>query len=343
VVPFIVSRVLSGTLIAVVGAVFAGRPFTIHEFAQFDGGWYTLIAEHGYSMSYVPGVQSSWPFFPLLPFIMGAFHAISVDPRLGGVLFNHGAFLLALAGIYRLASRHGSDRAARLSVWTVALFPTSFVFSMVYPSAIVLAVSVWAFIFAEEHRDLSAGVLAAAATLVRPNGIIVAIALAFAVRFAWRRLPAILGPSVVALGAWLLFVWARTGDPLTFYWAKDGWREITFTMFVTGNNDRLVVLPHLVLALAAFAALVIERRRIPRAWAAFTAMWLLPSFYLGMVGLGRYATDTFPPFVAAGRILERWGTVARSVAFTSAIVGQAAACYWVNWVKDWQTADPGLL
>jgi Gpi18-like mannosyltransferase len=97
-------------------------------------------------------------------------------------------------------------------VWAVALFPTSFLFSMVYPSALILAASVWAFLFAEEHRDLPAGALAAVATLARPNGIIVAIALALAVHLAWKRLPAILGPSAVAFGAWLLFVWTDRGS-----------------------------------------------------------------------------------------------------------------------------------
>jgi formate hydrogenlyase subunit 3/multisubunit Na+/H+ antiporter MnhD subunit len=104
----------------------------------------------------------------------------------------------------------------------------------------------------------------------------------------------------------------------------------------------LVVAPHLTLALAALAALVIERRRMPRAWMAFTAMWLLPSLYLGMVGLGRYAANTFPPFIAAGSILERWGPIARFAVFSAGIIGLAAACYWVNWVKDWQTTDPGI-
>lgn len=343
VVPFVVSRLLSAAFIAVGATVFADRSLTLQEFAQFDGNWYAHIAQHGYSIDYVPGVQSAWPFFPLLPAVMRLAAVFAVPVEAGALVVNHAVFLLGLAGVYRIASRHAPDGAARLAVWAVALFPTSFLFSMVYPEAIVFTASVWAFILLEDRLDLAAGAAAAVATLARPNGVLVAVALAFGVGRAWRRLPAIVGPSVVALGAWLVYVWVRTGDPRTIYWAKDGWHEVTLGMFFGGGRDTLTVLPHLALGLAVAAALVIERRHIPLAWMAFTGLWILPSLWLGMVGIGRYAAGTFPPFVAAGRILHRWGTAAWTVAFAMAIVGQMAACYWVNWVKGWQTIDPGLL
>jgi hypothetical protein len=34
-------------------------------------------------------------------------------------------------------------------------------------------------------------------------------------------------------------------------------------------------------------------------------LYLVPSLVLGVVGMGRYATETFPPLVAAGVSLER--------------------------------------
>ena len=37
----------------------------------------------------------------------------------------------------------------------------------------------------------------------------------------------------------------------------------------------------------------------------FTVLYLLPSLGLGMVGLGRYLNECFPPFVAAGMLLDR--------------------------------------
>ncbi|HKA94400.1 MAG TPA: hypothetical protein VKE97_11395, partial [Acidimicrobiia bacterium] len=58
-------------------------------------------------------------------------------------------------------------------------------------------------------------------------------------------------------------------------------------------------------------------------------LYLLPSLGLGMVGLGRYANECFPPFVAAGELLhraKRWLVV---TAFAAAVAGQALCVWWV--------------
>ena len=72
------------------------------------------------------------------------------------------------------------------------------------------------------------------------------------------------------------------------------------------------LLPHVALAAVGLAAVVIERRRLPPAWLVFTALYLLVPLATGMVGLGRYTNECFPPFIALGAILEhraRWLTV----------------------------------
>ena len=57
-------------------------------------------------------------------------------------------------------------------------------------------------------------------------------------------------------------------------------------------------------------------------------LYVAPSFALGMVGLGRYANDTFPPFVAAGDLLERRRTSTIAVVFAALVVTQVALAYW---------------
>src|SRR5581483_5160886 len=179
VLPWLVSRLISDALILVL-ALQRARPALYAGFAKWDGGWYTLIARNGYGGAPVHGHESPWPFFPFLPAVMRAGGALGVPEELVGVLVNHAAFLLALAGLYRLARRHVTDRGAVLAVWAVACFPGSFLFSMVYPSSIFLAASVWAFLLIEEGHDLGAGLVTIAAVMVRPNGFVVALALAFA-------------------------------------------------------------------------------------------------------------------------------------------------------------------
>jgi hypothetical protein len=56
-------------------------------------------------------------------------------------------------------------------------------------------------------------------------------------------------------------------------------------------------------------------------WKAWTALLLVPPLLVGVVGLGRYANECFPPFVAGGQLLERWPAWARRTVFAVSIVG----------------------
>ena len=134
---------------------------------RWDGAFYLDIARNGYGPVDIPFPK--WPFFPLLPGLIRALSEVA-DDKAAIFVLNQVLFLVALAGVYRLASRHGGATVARLSVWSLALFPASFVFSMTYPSAIFLAASVWAFVLVEDDHDLAAGLVAVGAAMVRPNG-----------------------------------------------------------------------------------------------------------------------------------------------------------------------------
>jgi hypothetical protein len=302
VLPWFLSRFVSVVVMLVaVNDPTRGSRFT-QLFTRWDGAFYLEIARRGYGP--VTGVRfPDWPFFPGLPLVIRLVGEFGRDDALAFAL-NQLVFLLALAGLYRLARRHANDRAAALAVWSLALFPASFVFSMTYPSALFLAASVWAFSFVEDRFDIAAGLLAAGATIVRPNGIVVAVALVIAVR-TWRRAVIVAGPALVVLAAWCWYCYDRTGDAFVFLTTKARWQEISAVGLFDGHA-KWSVLPHGVLAFAAIIAVVWERKRLPGSWIVLTALSLLPSLVTGMVGLARYTNECFPPFVAAGRILERW-------------------------------------
>jgi Dolichyl-phosphate-mannose-protein mannosyltransferase len=330
VLPWFVSRVYSAVLITIAwstGSAPDGGGIRWGGFGAFDGQWYLLIARDGYGPPPPAEVATHWPFFPVLPGVIRGLSSLGLDPQGAATVFNHLIFLLALAGLWRLARRHVSHRAAQLAVWSLALFPGAFIFSMVYPSAIFLAACVWAFLLAEERHDVLAGVVVAAAALARPNGIVLAVALLFAVR-SLRRALVVCGPGVAALGVWCGLCWYWTGNPLVFVEAKEAWFEVTVIEFVKDPKLYVDVWPHLFLAVAAIAAVLICRRRLPGAWTALTLLYIVPSLGFGMIGLGRYATETFAPFVAAGEILRRTPTYVRVVAFSLAIAGQAV-CVWL--------------
>jgi hypothetical protein len=323
---WLVSRVLSvGVLLLAVNDPARGSRFD-QLVTRWDGAFYLQIAHDGYGPVHIPFPR--WPFFPGLPGLIRVLGDIADDRTL--VFFvNQAAFLVALFGLHRLARRHGGPRVAMLAVWALALFPASFVFSMTYPSAIFLAASVWGFLLVEERTlagDLGAGLLAAAAASVRPNGVVVALALVVAVWWSWRRVLCVAGPAVLLVLAWCWYSYDRTGDAFVFLSTKSRWQEVTFVGLFDGHV-KWSILPHVLLALAAIAAVVVRRRRLPVSWLVFVGLYLVPSLQLGMVGVGRYANECFPPFVAAGQVLERVRTRWLVLAYVLSAVGLVAFAY----------------
>ena len=242
---------------------------------------------------------------------------------------------------------------AALSVWALALFPASFVFSMTYPSAIFLAASVWAFVLVEDRHDLAAGFVAVgcgdgAAQRSRARGgaggrgvVVVAPGLVVA------------GPSVVGVLAWCIYCADRTGDPLVFLTTKSRWQEITFVGLFEGHV-KWSVLPHVVLAVGALVVLVVQRKRLPLSWLVFGALVPHPvAAARAWSGVGRYANECFPPFVAAGQILERWPPRAWDAVFAVSTVGWSSSsssplatssCRRAPklWRQSWRRSERGI-
>ena len=324
--PFFVSRAIADALLVAVGMLRAPGAL-LSGFTSWDGRWYRAIALHGYVVPpHVPAHETPWPFFPLLPGALRMVTSVGIPVTWAGIACNHVAFLVALVGIHRLAVRHTSRSAANLAVWLAALGPLAFVFSMLYPSALFLAASVWAFVWVEERRDVAAGLAAAVAALTRPNGIVLVIALLIAVGFAARRVVRIALPVVAAIAGWVWFNALRTGDPLRFLTAKRAWREVTLIGFVLRPTGNAVV--HVAVAALAVGVVMVARKRIPASWTWFSVLYLVPSLALGMVGLARYATDLFPPYIAGASILERRPATSTRTVLAVFVVAQACFAFY---------------
>jgi hypothetical protein len=300
---WLVSRAIVAAVLLGVGGPPGARGTS--AFARWDGGWYLQIAGQGYGFAHADG-KTPYPFFPLLPALLRAGAEIGVPMVLVGAVLSHVALLAALLGLHELVRERFSGRAADCAVWALALFPGSTPLSMVYPSSILLAVAIWAFVALERGRAWIAGGLAAAAALVRPNGAAVAVALAVAAacNARLRRHVVRLGlPACLAVATWMAVLWSWTGDPLVFLHAKSAWQEVTLASVLTGH----AVLPKLDVMAAAFAGLVliVSWRDLPVSWLVFAALWLLPPFVLGMLGMPRYVSTCFPVFAALGSIGSR--------------------------------------
>jgi glycosyl transferase family 87 len=328
VLPWLVSRALCAAVIVAATSWPFGDGLRFRGFQIWDGVWYTAIARDGYGALPVGDLQTRWPFFPLLPGIMRGFGELGLGDQAATVVLNELVLLLAFAGVHRIARRHASPEASALAVWAIALFPASFLFSMIYPSAIFLAATVWAFVLVEEHHDVAAAVVVAIAAIARPNGILLVLAIAVAAR-SWRRIAVVCTPAVVVVAAWCGWLWDRTGDPIVFWNAKSAWPEVTLFDLVTEPWRYDYAWPHVVLGVAAAWIVWRQRRRLPVSWLVWTGLLLAIPLYSGTVGLGRYANECFPPFVAAGQVLERWSPRARAVAFGLSVLGLLFAAVMV--------------
>jgi hypothetical protein len=170
--------------------------------------------------------------------------------------------------------------------------------------------------------------------MVRPNGIVVAVALAAGL--VVRRRPArtdltraivIAGPAVLAVAVWMGFLWHWTGDPFVFAKAKEAWDEITVVEVVRMHMKW--PLPHLLLGLVALGAVWLGRRIVPWSWMLYAALYLVPPLVLGVVGLARYSAECFVPFVVAGALLARWPRWVSAALVTLSLAACATYSIWV--------------
>jgi hypothetical protein len=326
---WLVSRVITGIALGVLGARDAPRP-DITRLVTWDGLWYQIIAVHGYGAPPLAGKWSPWPFFPLYPGLVAAVHTVGSPYSAAQVIVSNAALLVGLAGVWRLARHHVSVRAATYAVWITALFPGAITFTMGYADSLFLAGAVWAFVLLEEGRPLASGAAALVATAARPNGFIVVLALAVAVLWPHspdgvpsvpatesrrRTLVAVVAPSAVFFAAWMAICWYHTGDPFVFLTAKSAWDEYT----VWQAPSYLPAALHVAMAGLLLIPFLLRWRLQPPAWVAFVGLTILPSLFLGVVGLGRYAVQCFPLAIATGAVLDRLDErVGRLVVWASA-------------------------
>ena len=57
-------------------------------------------------------------------------------------------------------------------------------------------------------------------------------------------------------------------------------------------------------------------------------LYLLPSLAFGVVGLARYATETFPPYIAGGDVLARRNATTIRVLFGALVIAQAGCAFY---------------
>lgn len=326
-VAFVTSQVLAilGWVVAtavtrrvVPGAI---RPPQYHGFlgwTSWDGGFYRVIAEHGYLLSTPESIR----FFPLYPLV-----ARPVAFVLGGntdlalFIVAKVALVAAMIGIHRLVREHTASTAtADRSVWLWVLFPGAFVFAWAYSEALLVALAVWGFWALRHRRWWLAALLGLAAGLCRPVGL--AFAAAALIEALGHRDRGGRDP-VIARGAAILSAPAGVAA----FCAYAAWRGFGFLAPFTIQDEfrdtqtplhRLWSLPdalrgseafttglHVPFVIGFLVLLAIVFWKLPASWAWFSAAVLVAALSAeNLNSIERYATSAFPLAVAGAIVLE---------------------------------------
>ena len=299
-------------------------PRWLQGWAQSDSGWYTAIADGGYS--WVPGQQSKVAFFPAYPLVMRAVSVVVGSAYVAGILVTVVSGLAVAVLFLRWAGERLPPAAAWAGLLLLLLYPYAYyLFGAVYPSALFLAAALGAFVLLEHDHPSLAGLSGAVATAAGPIGLalvggLVVRALerrhrAGDVRLAWRDAGVLL--SLLGLLGYCLYLWRRFDDPLLFATAQEAWDQgagprtwfkVRFFEDLSTARPSLAAiayLAHPVLTLAGLALVPRVFRRLGWGYAAY-ALLVIAMTGLGtknFFGMARYVMAAFPCFAVAGELL----------------------------------------
>jgi Gpi18-like mannosyltransferase len=292
-----------------------------------DAWFYRQIAATGYEAPAIGGApKNTWAFFPGYPLLLHALGG-TTDRSFWilAVLVSNIALLGALFAVAAAGRAMGvSDDDAERAVWYVALFPTSYFFSLPMTESLFLLLSALTFLAAARQRWPLAGIVGAMAAATRVIGICLLPALLLLPlqrrqRLSMQQLWLLAIP--LGLIAFVAYLYVHTGDPLAFVHAQTLWGRSPGTRFAMAfpNTGLTVSKPWNFVALNAVAALLMIAAGvwflIRRQWsyAAYTLMSAAVPLTSGSLqSMARYALVDFTLFyylAALGRTPARDRTI----------------------------------
>lgn len=322
-----------------------GVRYYVDGWSQFDGPRYEEIARTGYA--YVAGRPSNIVWFPLYPLAMRAIRPVVGDLALAGVVITWCGGLLAVVAFWAWIRDRGlAGRSAVVALALFLVYPYGYyLYGVVYADALLLGLTVSAFVLVHRSHPVLGGLVGALATATRPSGLAVVpglvllglevdgvltvsrdasglvAALRLPIRVQRERLRArSFGPllslgGVVAYGAYL---WVRWGNPLLFaineraYHPEDKplLKKAFFYKVIHWGDDptyATTIVGQALVCLIVIACIPAVCRRFGFAYGAFcAALVAIPTLSTGdFMGTGRYLMAAFPVTALLGERLAR--------------------------------------
>ena len=205
----------------------------------FDGQYYLSVAEEGYSFNGDIEEKQNMAFLPLTAAeIRVAEILVPGSNKLLEVMLAGGVILFGtLLGIFSLCSGLATPAAARFAALLWAASPLALYNFVGYSEPIFALLCVWAFVALYRDSIWTATILAALALLARPQAMVLAIFVVFALlnHARWRPAAFLNGPAalqisvlvapLMAFASWQVF---KFGDAAAYVNALEAWRRGSF-------------------------------------------------------------------------------------------------------------------
>jgi len=217
---YLLSRVV--TLSAMSVAALVAHRSLGREIDTWDSKWFIRAAGMGWPR-HLPMVNghvggSTVAFFPVFPLTFRWLSDLTGLPLLAsGAIVSTASGLTAMIAVWMLVRHYAGPKAADRSTLLLALFPASFVFSLVYAEGIIITLVAGTLLALLKRRWLLAGILAAVATGTAPVALAVGVSCAWV---AWKAIrddrdwKALAAPLLTPVGfiAYQVWLWRHTGN-----------------------------------------------------------------------------------------------------------------------------------
>jgi hypothetical protein len=203
---------------------------------HWDAGYYVTIAQYGYGgRTLAHGqVANEIAFAPLYPWGIRVVHGLtSLNYLASAELLSALSLFVALWALQRLVIVDADARTAGTTVMLLLAFPTSFFLLAPYPESLALALVVLSLLAARRGRWLLAGICGAGVALTKYYMALLVVALVVelwqqrresrgrSTSEPWTadavKLVAAVGPTMAALGGWVVYQKVHMGSGLAFW------------------------------------------------------------------------------------------------------------------------------
>jgi hypothetical protein len=272
--------------------------------------------------------------------------SIGGHPLLAGLLVSLTAFLLALLYFWRwTADRLDADTATG-AVWLLSAFPLGVFFSAVYTESLYLLIVVAACYYAERRQFGWTAAVGFLVGLVRPNGMLLAIPVAWTAFVADRepraertavpfreqtiaRGAAVIAP-VLGILCYCAYLWWRFDDPTAWFRGQAAWGSRAGAVPEPSPSIDLWWLADALPLTFVLGSIAPVWKLLGAAYGLFIAVNIAPPLIRhGLMSLGRFSSVMFPAFAwLAWRVRGR----TRNRLILACILGQAVlAALFFTW------------